>query len=122
MPMGMISRYFQRLAARWRAGPAAMRSFSAGPDGLWIGDESVAWREVQRLDAYKRDTYVGNQLCLAISCADGRVVETDEGMPGWQEAGQAIQRYLPGSRPQSEWMLRLLAASPGERVEVYPVP
>ena len=51
-----------------------------------------------------------------------RVVEPDEGMPGWTEALQAIQRFLPGSTPYSEWMVRLLATSPGERVEVYRAP
>jgi hypothetical protein len=118
----MISRYLHRLAARVRPRPAEAPAFSAGPDELRIGGERVAWSEVRRLDAYKRDGYVGDHLCLAISCASGRVVEAHEGMPGWQEAGWAIERFLPGSRPHGEWMVRLLAAGPGERVEVYPAP
>lgn len=101
-----------------RAAPPAV---SANAEGLRIGGERVAWSDVRRLDAYKRDIYVGDFLCLAILAADGRVFEINEESPGWKEAGDAIERRLPGSLPHAEWTLRLIAASPGESVVIYPV-
>ena len=120
--MGMMSRYLERLVARVRRQPVEALACAAGPAGLQVGDERVAWHEVRRLDAYKRDGYVGDHLCLAVSCTDGRVIETDEGMPGWQETGRSIERFLPYAVPHGVWMLRLVAAGPGDRVAVYPAP
>ena len=117
----MISRYFERLAARVqgrRPGPAAV---SADAEGLRIGGHSIAWSEVRRLEAYKRDAYVGDCLCLAILGSGDRVIEINEASPGWQEAGDAIERYLPGSMAHAEWMLRLIASQPNQSVAVYPV-
>ena len=100
---------------------AAAPAVSADAEGLRIGGERVAWSDVRRLDAYKRDIYVGDFLCLAILAAGDRVFEINEESPGWKEAGDAIERFLPGSRPRAEWTLRLLAANPGESVPIYPV-
>lgn len=74
-----------------------------------------------RLDAYKRDVYVGDFLCLAIVVVGGRVFEINEESPGWKEAGDAIERFLPASLPHAEWTLRLIAASPGESMTIYPM-
>lgn len=101
-----------------RATPPAV---SADADGLRIGGERVAWSDVRRLDAYKRDIYVGDSLCLAILGSNGRVFEINEASPGWKEAGEAIERFLPGSLPHAQWTLRLIAANPGESVAIYPV-
>lgn len=101
-----------------RAAPLAV---SADAEGLRIDGERVAWSDVSRLDAYKRDIYVGDFLCLAILTADGRVFEINEESPGWKEAGEAIERYLPGSQPHAEWTLRMIAANPGESLAIYPV-
>jgi len=119
--MGVISRYFERLAALVRPRRAAAPTVSADAEGLRIGGEQVAWSEVRRLDAYKSDIYVGDFLCLAILAVGSRVFEINEESPGWKEAGDAIERFLPGSLPHAEWMLRLIAANPGESVEIYPV-
>jgi hypothetical protein len=119
--MGVIWRYFERLTAMLRPRRAAAPAVSADAEGLRIGGERVAWSDVRRLDAYKRDIYVGDFLCLAILAAGGRVFEINEESPGWKEAGDAIERFLPGSLPRAEWTLRLLAANPGESVAIYPV-
>jgi hypothetical protein len=119
--MGVISRYFERLAALVRPRRAAAPTVSVDAEGLRIGGEQVAWSEVRRLDAYKSDIYVGDFLCLAILAAGSRVFEINEESPGWKEAGDAIERFLPGSLPHAEWMLRLIAANPGESVGIYPV-
>lgn len=119
--MGVISRYFERLAALVRPRHAAAPAVSADAEGLRIGGEQVAWSEVRRLDAYKRDIYAGDFLCLTILAAGNRVFEINEESPGWNEAGAAIEQFLPGSLPHAEWMLRLIAAKPAESVGIYPV-
>lgn len=100
---------------------AAAPPVSADAEGLRIGGERVAWSDVRHLDAYKRDIYVGDFLCLAILAAGGRVFEINEESPGWKEAGDAIEQFLPGSLSHAEWALRLIAANPGESVAIYPV-
>jgi hypothetical protein len=119
--MGVISRYFERLTAMVRPRRAAPPAVSADAEGLRIGGERVAWSDVRRLDAYKRDIYVGDSLCLAILGSSGRVFEINEASPGWKGAGEAIERFLPGSLPHAQWTLRLIAANPGESVAIYPV-
>ena len=118
--MGMISRYLERLAARLRGRRPGSPAVSADAQGLRIGGHSIAWREVRGLEAFKRDAYVGDCLCLAILGADGRVFEISEASPGWAEAGAAIERYLAGSMAHAQWMLRLIAAEPGQSVAIYP--
>lgn len=118
--MQTIARYFGRLAARLqgrRPGPPAV---STDATGLRVGDVVVAWSEMRRLAAYKRDAYVGDCLCLAILGAGDRVLEITEASPGWEAAGAAIERFLPGSMPLAEWTLRLIAAPAGQSVAVYP--
>jgi hypothetical protein len=119
--MGMIQRYFERLAAILRPKRAAFPATSADAEGLRFGGERVVWSDLRRLDAYKRDIYVGDFLCLAILTSSGRVFEINEESPGWKEAGDAIERFLPSSLPRAEWTLRLIAASSGEPVAIYSV-
>jgi len=119
--MGVISRYFERLAAMVRPRRTAAPAVSADAKELRIGGERVAWSDMRRLDAYKCDIYVGDFLCLAVFAADGRMFEINEESPGWQEAGDAIERFLPGSLPHAVWTLRVIAANPGESVAIYPV-
>lgn len=100
---------------------AAPRAVVADARGLRLGGVRVAWNDVRRLEAYKRDAYVGDVLCLAILACGDRVFEIDEESPGWKEAGEAVERFLPGSLPRMEWTLRLIAADAGESVTIYPV-
>ena len=100
---------------------AAAPAVSADAEGLRIGGVRVAWSDMRRLDVYKRDIYVGDLLCLAILAAEDRVFEINEESPGWKEAGDAIERFLPGSLPRAEWALRLIAANPGDSVAIYPL-
>ncbi len=119
--MGMISRYVERLSARLRGRRPGPPAVAADASGLRIGSHVVAWSEVRRLEACKRDAYVGDCLCLAIQTTAGLLLEIDEGSPGWDEAGKAIERFLPGSVPHAEWMLRLIGSPPRRSVTVYPV-
>jgi hypothetical protein len=125
----MISRYFQRWAAiaglaRLQPSAASLGALrpavSADATGLRIGDDAMPWSEVRRLEAYKRDAYVGDALCLAILGPGDRVFEINEASPGWKEAVDAIEQFLPGAMPRTEWMVRLIASSPVQSVTVYP--
>ena len=118
--MGVIPNYLKRLAAIVRPRPATAAAVLADADGLRIGGVRVAWSDMRRLDAYKRDIYVGDFLCLAILAAEGQAFEINEESPGWNEAGDAIERHLPGSLPHAEWALRLLTTDPGQSVAIYP--
>ena len=119
--MGMLSRYVERLTARLRGRRPGPPAVSADAEGLRVGAHSIAWVEVRRLDAFKRDAYVGDALCLAILGPGDRVFEIGEASPGWEQVGDAIERYLPGSLAHVEWKLRLIAAAPGQSVAVYPI-
>ena len=119
--MGVISRYFTRLAARLQGRHPGPPAVVADAVGLHIAGVVIAWGEIRRLQAYKRDAYVGDCLCLAILDAGGRVIEITESAPGWEAAGDAIERHLPGSMAHAEWGVRLIAAAPGETIAVYPV-
>lgn len=119
--MGIIARYFSRLKSIIHPKNTAPPTILINAAGLRIGDEWVAWNAVCRVDAYKRDIYVADFLAVVILSADGRVLDINEESPGWQEAGQAIERFLPGSLPHAEWQLRLMAATPGETVAIFPV-
>lgn len=120
--MGVISDYLKRFVARAQPRRVAFDPVRADADGLSIGGERLAWGDIVRLDAYKRDIFVGDFLCLAVLARDGRAFEINEESPGWQEAGVAIERYLPGAVAHAEWTLRLIASEFGEVVAVYRVP
>lgn len=104
-----------------RPGRNAAPAVSADAEGLSIEGERVAWRDVRRLDACKRDVYIGDLLCLAILAAGGRAFEITEESPGWNEIAEAIERFLPDSLPRAEWTVRLIAANAGQSVAIYPV-
>ena len=118
--MGIVSRYFERLAGLLRPMHTAAEAISADVECLRIGGVRLAWKEVRRLDVYKRDIYTGDLLCLAILVAENGVVEINEEMRGWNGVGDAIERYLPGSLPYAEWAFQIIAAKPGDSLKIYP--
>ena len=117
--MGIISRYLARLAALTRPIQTEAEAISADIACLHIGGERLAWEEVQRIDAYKREIYAADLSCLAILSTEDRVVEINEEMRGWNEVANAIERHLRGSLPYAVWALQLIAAKPGGSVRVY---
>ena len=118
----MISSYFERLTARLQGRRPGPPTLAADAAGLRIGDHLLVWTEVRRMEAYKRDAYVGECLCLGILGPGDRVFEISDASPGWDAAGEAIERFLPGSLPRADWMLQLIAATPGRSVAIYPRP
>jgi hypothetical protein len=59
---------------------------------------SVAWSDVLRVTAYKRDHLIVDCICLAIDTTDGTTAEVNEEMEGWEALVAALPEYLPGSK------------------------
>jgi hypothetical protein len=64
---------------------------------------SVAWSDVLRLTAFKRDLLIVDCICMAIATRDGRTIEVNEEMVGWDAFTEALPRYLPGSGQWVDW-------------------
>lgn len=66
--------------------------------------QQIAWPDICRIVAYKRDIMTTDLLCLAIEGA-GTVLELHEEMPGYAEAEAALtSRFALGI----EWKLRVM--------------
>lgn len=117
--MGMIARYVERLVARLQGRHPGPPAVSADGSGLAVGGATLAWRDIRRVQAYKRDAYVGDCFCLAFEVKGNGVVVVTEGSPGWDALGVAVAQFLPGAMAPQAWGVRLMAAAPGESVTVY---
>src|SRR3954467_1576256 len=99
--MRPFSRWRDKLAA-WRRSRRTVVRTAITHDPLRLvvtstwsdGSDSVLtfnWRDVNRVTAYKRDLYVTDLICLAISTAE-TAIEINEEMQGWQ----SLMETLPG--------------------------
>lgn len=120
--MAKIARYLERLIALARPRRITAPTVAADADGLRIDSETVTWSDIRSVHAMKRDIYIGDFLCLMIFTLSGRAFEINEESPGWKQAGNAMEQFLPGALPHAEWTLRLLAANPGTSLTIYPAP
>jgi hypothetical protein len=57
---------------------------------------SIAWSDVLRVTAFKRDWLTVDCICMAIATKDGTTTELNEEMAGWEAFTEALPRYLPG--------------------------
>ncbi|MFO0812521.1 MAG: hypothetical protein U0796_04850 [Gemmatales bacterium] len=62
----------------------------------------VAWSNIVRVVAFKRDLFTVDCICLAFAMADGMTTEVNEEMEGWEALAEALPEYLPGSKIWSE--------------------
>jgi hypothetical protein len=67
------------------------------------GQKVVAWQDVVRIDAFKRDLYVVDLICLRILLDDNATVEIDEEMEGWDSLVDNLPEYLLGCERFGEW-------------------
>ena len=67
------------------------------------GEKVVAWQDVVRIDAFKRDLYVVDLMCLTLRFKDNKTVDIDEEMEGWESLVEKLPEYLPGCREFAEW-------------------
>lgn len=115
----MTTSWFERLAARVRGKRDVFPAVGADAAGLRIGDDLIAWADIRRIEAFKRDVYVGESFCIAIETSGEQVFEISEASPGWDGALDAVGMFLPGAMAREEWTLRLMAGSADRSVAVY---
>ncbi len=63
----------------------------------------LAWQDVNTIEAFKRDLYAVDLICLAIILKDHKIVEINEEMEGWDSLVEKLPDYLPGCRKFAEW-------------------
>lgn len=67
------------------------------------GEKVVAWKDVTRVEAFKRDLYAVDLICLNIYFDDNTSIEIDEEMEGWNSLVDKLSEYLPRSREFADW-------------------
>ncbi len=63
----------------------------------------IAWNQITRIVAFKRDVYSHDLICLLIETDDAGVLELNENMPGWAELVKELEIRLPSAKPHTEW-------------------
>ena len=67
------------------------------------GTTSLHWRDVIRVEAFKRDLYAVDLICLAFILGDNTEIEIHEEMEGWKTLVTNLPEYLPGCQRFEEW-------------------
>ena len=67
------------------------------------GDLVVRWRDIVKLEAFKRDCFAVDLICLAICLADNTEVEINEEMNGWTPLMRKLPQYLSGCEEYNKW-------------------
>ena len=68
----------------------------------------IPWVEVSRIDAFKRDRLVHDEICLTITEMNGKRWECNEDFEGWDDLLNRLPEFLPGVTPSSSWMPRVI--------------
>ncbi len=114
-----MTRYFKRLLTRLQGQRPALAAVVVDADGIGSGDDRLVWHDIQRVEAYRRDAYIGDCLCLSFQGPGERWLEVSEDSPNWASLGETVHLVLPGAMAPQDWGLRLMAASAGQSVNVY---
>jgi hypothetical protein len=64
--------------------------------------EEIAWGDIVKVIAYKRDCYGFDLMCLAIG-VKGNALEITEGMEGWDDLLDRAPDVLAGWRSKTDW-------------------
>jgi hypothetical protein len=64
---------------------------------------SVAWADIIRVIAFKRDWLTIDCICLAIVSEDGTTTEVNEDMTGWEAFTEELPKHLPGTVTKANW-------------------
>jgi hypothetical protein len=111
-----IDRWIDKTFAKIRAGdyvpPAKQSDFGISIDAAeiivgrrhptFVPLHSIAWGDIIRVVAFKRDWLTLDCVCLAIATTDGTTTEVNEEMEGREALTDALPKYLPGSKLWSE--------------------
>lgn len=63
----------------------------------------IAWKETVRVEAFKRDLYAVDLICLLVLLKDNKALEINEGMEGFESLAGKLPEYLPGCQKFEEW-------------------
>ena len=67
------------------------------------GELVIAWQDVVRVEAFKRDLYAIDLICLAFFFRDDKAMEINEEVDGWESLVSRLPEYLPGCQKFEEW-------------------
>jgi len=67
------------------------------------GELIISWEDVVKLEAFKRDLFTVDLICLDISLNDNKVVEINEEMNGWAPLMRKLPEYLYGCKKFDQW-------------------
>ena len=63
----------------------------------------MTWKEIKRIEAYKKDQFIQDCACLVLALGDGSSVELNENLAGWSDVVNTLPRVLPGCVAISDW-------------------
>ena len=63
----------------------------------------MCWKDVVKLEAFKRDLFAVDLICLAICLNDNTEVEINEEMAGWEPLMRKLPEYLSGCKEFDRW-------------------
>jgi hypothetical protein len=75
----------------------------------WLGVENdrgeivIAWKDTVRVEAFKRDLYAVDLICLSVLLKDNKAIEINEEMEGFESLAGKLPEYLPGCQEFEEW-------------------
>jgi hypothetical protein len=75
----------------------------------WLGVENdrgeivIAWKDTVRVEAFKRDLYAVDLICLLVLLKDNKAIEINEEMEGFESLAGKLPEYLPGCQEFEEW-------------------
>lgn len=70
-----------------------------------IGEIVVPWQDIIQIQAFKRDLYAVDLICLANQLIGNKTVEINEEMDGWESLVNELPEYLSGCKEFEGWFL-----------------
>ena len=108
--------YLHRISERQKSEPAGRRrtvyTIFHNMNGMkisWLtlenkrGEVLLGWRDTRKIEAFKRDLYATDVICLAVASRDNKTVEINEEMSGWKSLVDKLPTYLPECLTFKEW-------------------
>jgi hypothetical protein len=67
------------------------------------GEIVIAWRDIVRVEVFKRDMYAVDLICVTFHLSAEKSLEINEDMDGWESLMQKLPEYLPGCQTFGDW-------------------
>jgi len=68
---------------------------------------SISWNNVRKVDAYKRDLFSYDMVCVSFETLSSKSIEVDESMRGFTELMEEASKSLPGLTKFSDWYFKI---------------